>query len=117
MSVCPKAAKAFILYRERHKSIRDAKERAEYIEHYITENDNAATGSEVDDNANIQNKNVATLEAEIHKARNIEISRYRITKNFKNFMVKMLQTILKILKVTLYINMMKVQHQLSNHTV
>ncbi len=83
MEVCPKAAKAFILYRERHKNIRDAKERAEYIEHYITENDNAATGSEVDDNANIQNKNVATLEAEIHKSRNIEISRYRVTKKLQ----------------------------------
>lgn len=83
MGVCPKAAKAFILYREKHKNIRDAKERAEYIERYITENDNAATGSEVDDNANIQNKNVATLEAEIHKSRNIEISRYRVTKKLQ----------------------------------
>lgn len=83
MSVCKDAAKAFILYRERHKNLRDAKERAEYIEHYIAENDNAATGSEVDDNANIQNKNVATLEAEIHKSRNIEISRYRVTKKLQ----------------------------------
>lgn len=83
MGICPDAAKAFILYREKHKNLRDIKERAEYIERYIEENDNAATGSEVDDNSNIQNKNVATLEAEIHKSRNIEISRYRVTKKLQ----------------------------------
>lgn len=83
MNICKDAAKSFILYREKHKNLRLAKDRAEYIERYVFEGDNAATGSEVDANANIQNKNVATLEAEIHKSTNIEISRYRVCKKLK----------------------------------
>ena len=74
---------AFALYREKHKELRLIKDRADYIEKYSTSNENAATSSEIDGNANIQNKNVATLEAELYKTFNTDVSRYRITKKLK----------------------------------
>lgn len=83
MDVNKKVARSFIIYREKHKNLRYIKERAEYIEKYTTETDNAATASEVDANANVQNKNVATLESEIYKSTNIELSRYRIVQKLK----------------------------------
>ena len=75
-----KVAKSFILYRQRHAELRMIKDRAEYIEQYTHSEDNAATVSEIDANANIQNKNVATLEAELYKTTNTDLSRYRVTK-------------------------------------
>lgn len=45
-----------------------------FIESYMTSH-NAATGSLFDSNANVENKNVATLEAEINKDINIQINR------------------------------------------
>lgn len=78
-----RAAKSFILYREKHKELRFIKERAEYIESYSNAEDNAATASEIDSNANVQNKNVATLEAEINKVLFTDISRYRVTKKLR----------------------------------
>ena len=78
-----KVAKAFILYRQRHSELRFIAQRAEYIEQYVHSNDNAATASEIDANANIQNKNVATLEAELYKSANADLSRYRVTKKLK----------------------------------
>lgn len=76
-------AKSYILYRGKHKEIRFIKERADYINTYIEDNDNAATGSEIDANANIQNKNVATLEAELYKIHNVLLSRYRVNKKLR----------------------------------
>ena len=80
---CFETAKAYIVYREKHKELRFIKERAEYIENYIESSDNAATASEVDANANIQNKNVATLEAELFKSLCINLSRYRVEKKLE----------------------------------
>ena len=57
-----KAAKAFILYREKHKQARFIKERIDYMENYSKSSDNAATSSETDANANVTMKNVANLE-------------------------------------------------------
>lgn len=79
-----KVAKAFILYRQEHKELRYIADRAKYIEHYVHSADNAATSSEIDANANIQNKNVATLEAELYKTTNTKLSRYRVTKKLKD---------------------------------
>lgn len=83
MSVSPAIAKSYIIYREKHKELRFIKERAEYIESYTNSSDNAATASEIDANANIQNKNVATLEAELYKTANTDLSRYRIVQKLK----------------------------------
>lgn len=82
-SKCHKVSRAFILYREKHKELRYIKDRAEYIEKYSASSENAATMSEVDGNANVQNKNVATLEAELYKTTNTDLSRYRVTKVLK----------------------------------
>lgn len=46
----------------------------EYINNYI-QSENAADGSKMDANANVSNKNVATLSSEIHKDINIQINR------------------------------------------
>lgn len=78
-----KVAKAFILYRQKHAELRFIKQRADYIENYAHSKDNAASVSEIDANANVQNKNVATLEAELYKPTNVEVSRYRVTKKLK----------------------------------
>ncbi len=83
MANYPAVAKLYIIYREKHKEIRFIKGRAEYIETYSNSGDNAATSSEVDANANVQNKNVATLEAELYKTTNMEISRYRVIQELK----------------------------------
>ncbi|MFI3320292.1 MAG: anaerobic ribonucleoside-triphosphate reductase [Rikenellaceae bacterium] len=83
MANYPPVAKLYIIYREKHKEIRFIKGRAEYIESYASNGDNAAECSEVDANANVQNKNVATLEAELYKTTNMEISRYRIIEELK----------------------------------
>ncbi len=83
MANYPTVAKLYIIYREKHKEIRFIKGRAEYIESYTSSADNAAEASEVDANANVQNKNVATLEAELYKTTNMEISRYRIVEELK----------------------------------
>lgn len=71
---------AFAVYREKHKELRLIKERAEYMEQYSTSKENAATSSEIDGNANIQNKNIATLEAELFKSLCTEVNEYRINK-------------------------------------
>ena len=51
----------------------------DWIKQYI-EADNAADASTVDSNANVTNKNIVTLEAELHKGINIQINR-RLIKN------------------------------------
>ena len=50
---------------------------AKYIKQYSTAS-NAATGSKFDSNANVDTKNVATLDGEMHKGDNIGINRYRM---------------------------------------
>ena len=76
-------AMAYTTYRSKHESLRLIKSRAEFIEKYSFNGENAATSSEIDANANIQNKNVATLEAEIYKDLSTQVSRYRVVKKLK----------------------------------
>lgn len=76
-------AKSYILYREKHKELRFIKERSEYIDECSVSKNNTATLSEVDENANVQNKNVATIEAETYKSLNKEIQRYKVTKKLQ----------------------------------
>ena len=76
-------AKAFILYRDKHKELRFLKERSDYIDECTLSNDNTATLSEVDANANVQNKNVATIEAEVYKTLNKQIQRYKMKKRLQ----------------------------------
>lgn len=72
------AAKAYILYREKHKEARFIKERLDYMDKYSQSNDNAASSSETDANANVTQKNVANLESEVYKTTNRVIQRQRM---------------------------------------
>lgn len=72
------AAKAFILYREKHKEAREIRDRLDYMEKYSKSTENAAASSETDANANISMKNVVTLESEVPKVKNRIIQRARM---------------------------------------
>lgn len=71
-------AKAFILYREQHKQARLIRDRINYMNGYADTNENAATASETDANANVSSKNVANLEGEVYKTTNRVIQRQRM---------------------------------------
>ena len=72
------AAKSYILYREKHKQARFIKERIDYMDKYSQSNENAATSSETDANANVTMKNVANLEGEVYKTTNRIVQRQRM---------------------------------------
>lgn len=75
-------AKEFILYRERHKNIRNyVQNKINFISKY-KEASNTANAT-VDDNSNVSNRNVAVLNAEIHKSDNIQISRGMVMHKLK----------------------------------
>ena len=71
-------AKSYIIYREQHKQARFIRERIDYINEYCQSNENAATSSETDANANVTMKNVANLEGEVYKTTNRVIQRQRM---------------------------------------
>ncbi len=71
-------AKSYIIYREQHKQARFIRERLDYMDRYSQSNDNAATSSETDANANVTMKNVANLEGEVYKTTNRIIQRQRM---------------------------------------
>lgn len=58
-----------------------------FIENYKNAQ-NAATGSNVDANSNVTNKNVATLMAELNKDINIQVKRYCVTKEIEKMFGK-----------------------------
>ena len=76
-------AKAYIIYRDKHKDLRFIKERVDYMDSYAHSGDNAATSSETDANANVAIKNVANLDGEVFKTLNRQIQRYRMKKKLK----------------------------------
>lgn len=75
-------AKSFILYREKHKEIRSILEKEEFMKFYI-ESSNAATGSKYDSNANVTEKNVATLNGELPKLDYLRMNRRRVISKLK----------------------------------
>lgn len=74
----PNIAKSYILYREKHKEARARIKRLHYMEEYKNNQENAATSSNTDPNANTAIKNVASLEAEVYKDENRLIQRQRM---------------------------------------
>lgn len=76
-------AKEYILYREQHKENRLIKERIAYMDNYGRSDNNAATASETDANANVTTKNVANLNGEVYKTYNRKVQRYRMRKKLK----------------------------------
>lgn len=72
---CFSVARAYILYREKHKEDRILKDRLSYMMGYIKSSDNAASSSEEDSNANVSTKNVANLNGETYKNLNRRLQR------------------------------------------
>lgn len=69
----PKVSKAFILYREEHKKIRDfSDKKIAFINKYISSSNTA--DATIDDNSNVSNHNIAVLNSEIHKEENQQIN-------------------------------------------
>ena len=68
-------AKAFIIYREKHRETRLLKDRIKYMTDYVNSGENAATSSEEDSNSNVTVKNVANLNGEVYKNYNRRIQR------------------------------------------
>ena len=75
-----KVAKAYILYREKHKELRLVRDRVDYMDDYVNSDSNAASSSETDPNANVMSKNVANLDGEVYKVFNRKAQRYRMKK-------------------------------------
>ena len=67
--------KAYILYREQHKQARLISDKLKYIHKYTDSNESATNLSNTDDNANSNQKNVASLESEVYKDINRIIQR------------------------------------------
>lgn len=75
-------AKSFIVYREKHKHLREwVSEKKKFIAKYKKSKNTA--NATVDDNSNVGNKNIGVLNAEIHKSDNIQISRGMIMDKLK----------------------------------
>lgn len=72
-------AKAYILYREKHKKIREFTQRKIDFINKFKESDNTANAT-IDDNSNVSSKNIGILNSEIHKEDNIQVSRRMIYK-------------------------------------
>lgn len=68
-------AKAYIIYRNKHEESRFVRERIDYMSNYADSDDNAASSSETDPNANVTQKNVANLDGEVYKTKNRIIQR------------------------------------------
>jgi anaerobic ribonucleoside-triphosphate reductase len=64
-------------------SIEQVRDKADYIRYYSQPDLNASSASKVDANANVDKKNVATLNAELYKAENVQLSRYMIQEKIK----------------------------------
>lgn len=69
-------AKQFIIYREKHKHLREfVQKKKDFINNY--EKSANTANATIDDNSNVANKNIAVLNAEIHKEDNQNIN-YRL---------------------------------------
>ena len=73
-------AKAFILYRNKQTENRVLDQKVKFIHDY-TNASNAATGSRFDPNANVTEKNVATLTAELYKGDIIKLESHELYKH------------------------------------
>ena len=69
-----KVAKTYMLYRNRHAEDRETKSKLEFLMGYC-QAANAAEGSKFDANANVENKNIATLIGELPKKGFIRLNR------------------------------------------
>jgi len=80
-------AKAFMLYRKRHEDDRETADRLKFLINYCN-SVNPATGSKYDANANVENKNIATLIGELPKQSFIRLNRRLICDRIKSMFGK-----------------------------
>ena len=75
-------AKSYMLYRQRHTEEREEREKLRFLTDYCDAS-NPATGSKYDANANVENKNIATLIGELPKQNFIRLNRRLLTDRLK----------------------------------
>ncbi|MDE7068969.1 MAG: anaerobic ribonucleoside-triphosphate reductase [Alistipes sp.] len=75
-------AKAYMLYRQRHTEDREVRDKLQFLMEYCDAS-NAASGSRFDANANVENKNMATLIGELPKSNFIRLNRRMLTDRLK----------------------------------
>ncbi|MDR1129443.1 MAG: anaerobic ribonucleoside-triphosphate reductase [Prevotellaceae bacterium] len=76
-------AKSYMLYRQKHLEDREVLEKLNFLMDYC-EAKNAASGSKYDANANVENKNLATLIGELPKSNFIRLNRRMLTDRLKD---------------------------------
>lgn len=79
----PDVAAAYRSYKDKQSRARMLWRKIQYMDKYIDSNENAATMSNTDGNANTSAKNVATLEPEVFKDDFRTIQRYRMKRKLK----------------------------------
>ncbi len=80
-------AKSYMLYRQKHTEDREEREKLNFLMDYC-EAKNPATGSKYDANANVENKNIATLIGELPKQNFIRLNRRILTDQIKEMFGK-----------------------------
>ena len=76
-------AKSYMLYRQKHEEDREVRDKLKFLMEYC-DAQNAASGSKYDSNANVENKNLATLIGELPKANFIRLNRRLLTDRLKD---------------------------------
>lgn len=75
-------AKSYMLYRQKHLEDREVRDKLKFLMDYC-DAANPATGSKFDANANVENKNIATLIGELPKSNFIRLNRRMLTDRLK----------------------------------
>ena len=76
-------AKSYMLYRQKHLEDREVHDKLKFLIDYC-DAQNAASGSKYDSNANVENKNMATLIGELPKSNFIRLNRRMLTDKLKD---------------------------------
>jgi ribonucleoside-triphosphate reductase len=76
-------AKSYMLYRQKHEEDREVRDKLRFLMDYCNAK-NAASGSKYDSNANVENKNMATLIGELPKSNFIRLNRRMLTDRLKD---------------------------------
>jgi ribonucleoside-triphosphate reductase len=80
-------AKSYMLYRQKHLEDREVRNKLKFLIDYC-DAQNAASGSKYDANANVENKNMATLIGELPKSGFIRLNRRLLTDRLKDMFGK-----------------------------
>lgn len=75
-------AKSYILYRQKHTEDREVRDKLQFLVDYCNAS-NSASGSKYDANANVENKNIATLIGELPKSNFIRLNRRLLVDRLK----------------------------------